>query len=83
MRKTLRMLIEEEHFAVSKLEDCGRDVEYYAEEINFFSDIPDSPFADERKARYEDAIQKRDAALQELASVRSELKQYLLTNILN
>ena len=75
MRKTLLQLIKREDLAVQKLDDYGKNVEYYA--LNMAKANLEFVARD-----YEDAIQKRDAAIQELHKVRMELKGYI-NDILN
>ncbi len=75
MRKTLLQLIKREDLAVQKLDDYGKNVEYYA--LNMAKANLEFAARD-----YEDAIQKRDAAIQELHKVRMELKGYI-NDILN
>ena len=67
MARTLKELIEEEYWAVNKLDNCGFEVELCASATYMGA-----------KKDHEEAIKKRDRALIELNNIRKELKEYLV-----
>ena len=79
MGRTLRQLIEDEHFACLKLESRGRAVERFASEMSECN----SDWYKFYEKEHDKAIRERDDALAELETVRKELKQYLVDIINN
>ncbi len=72
MAKTLKELIEEEYWAVNKLDHCGFEVELCASGTYMGTEKD-----------HEEAIKKRDEALVNLNNIRKELKEYLVDIINN
>ena len=74
--KSLRQLIEDEHFAMIKLEGCESKVKYYANQLSSCDRNSYSyKFYEED---YDRAIANRYDAVEELNSVRKELKEHLV-----
>lgn len=74
--KSLRQLIEDEHFAMIKLEGCESMVKYCANQLS--SCDRDSHFYKFYEEDHDSAIANRDDAMEELNSVRKELKEHLV-----
>ena len=99
MRKSLKQLINDEHFAIQELEAKGDLVVFYANQITEYQKELDNLLAekdehtdkfiadethrlsvwidDTRKEQWQ-AMDERDIAVSELATIRGQLKQYLL-----
>ena len=74
--RSLRLLIEDEHFAMAELEGCESRVKYYEDQLSICdSDSYDYEFYEKK---HDEAIADRYNAMEKLNSVRKELKKHLV-----